>query len=83
VTAENKSKITWNIINNEVGKVKYNNVTPLMFTSGKTSFQLDSVAEVFNDYFLNVVEKLNTEKVDINSAILSLIDFFSIEIFLK
>jgi hypothetical protein len=43
-----------------------------MFTSGKTSFQLDSAAEAFNDYFLNVVEKLNIEKVDINSALLSL-----------
>jgi hypothetical protein len=40
MTAENKSKITWNILNNELGKVKNNNHTPLMFTSGKTSFQL-------------------------------------------
>jgi hypothetical protein len=77
MTAENKSKITWNIINNELVKVKNNNHTPLRFTSGKTSFQLDSAVEAFNDYFLNVVEKLNMEKVDINSALLSLNNFFS------
>jgi Notch-like protein len=47
-----------------------------MFTSGKTSFQLDSAVEAFNDYTLNVVEKLNIEKVDINSALLSLNNFF-------
>jgi hypothetical protein len=67
MTAENKSKTTWSIINNELRKVKYNH-TPLMFTSAKTSFRLDSAAEVFNDYFLNVV---NIEKVDINSSLLS------------
>jgi hypothetical protein len=43
-----------------------------MFTSDKTSFQLDSAGEAFSDYFLNVVEKLNIEKVDINSALLPL-----------
>jgi hypothetical protein len=72
MTAENKSKTTWSIKNNELGKVKNNHHTPLMFTSGKTSCQLDPAAESFNYYFLNVVEKLNIEKVGIHSALLSL-----------
>ena len=43
-----------------------------MFRSDKTFFQINSAAEAFNDYFLNVVEKLNIEDVNINSAFLSL-----------
>jgi len=38
MTAENKSKTTWSIINNESGKDKNKNHTPLMFRLGKTFF---------------------------------------------
>lgn len=51
IRAENKSKTTWSIINNESEQGKHNNDTPLMFRSGKTFFQLDSAAEAFNGYF--------------------------------
>jgi len=43
-----------------------------MFRSCKISFQLDFAAEASKDYFLKIVEKLHIEKVDINSALLSL-----------
>jgi hypothetical protein len=71
MAAENKSKITWSIINNGSGKVKNNSHTPLCSDQVK-HIQVDSATDAFNDYFLNVVEKLNIEKVDINSALLSL-----------
>ena len=41
MTAENKPKTTWSIINNESRKVKNKNHTPLIFRSGKTFFQTD------------------------------------------
>lgn len=72
MTAENKSKTCWSIVNNEPGKVKNKNHTPLIFRSDNTFFQIDSAAEAFNDYFLNIVEKIDIEEVDINSALLSL-----------
>jgi hypothetical protein len=59
MTPENKSHTTWGIINFESGKFKNKNHTPLMFRSDKTFFQINSAAEAFNYYFLNVVEKLN------------------------
>jgi len=46
-----------------------------MFRSGKTFFQIECAAETCNGYFLNVIEKLNIENVDINSALLSLNKF--------
>jgi hypothetical protein len=42
-----------------------------MFGSDKTFFQINSAAEAFIDYFLNVVEELNIEDMNINSAPLS------------
>lgn len=75
MTAENKSKTTWSIINKEPGKGKNKNCTPLMFRSGKTFFQIECAAETCNGYFLNVIEELNIENVDINSALLSLNKF--------
>jgi hypothetical protein len=71
MTAENKPKTTWRIINNASGNIKNKSYTP-MFRSGKTSFQLDFAAGASKDYFLKVVEKLHIEKVDISSALLSL-----------
>jgi hypothetical protein len=71
MTAENKSKKTWRIINNASGNIKNKSYTS-MFRSGKTFFQLDFAAEASKDYFLKVVEKLYIGKVDINSALLSL-----------
>jgi hypothetical protein len=50
MTAENISKTTWSIVNNEMGKVKNNN-TPLIFSSGNSSIQLDIAAEALNGYF--------------------------------
>lgn len=51
MTDENKPKTTLSIINNESGKVKNKNHTPLIFRSGKTFFQTDSTAEAFNYFF--------------------------------
>jgi hypothetical protein len=76
---ENESKTTWSIIN-ESGKVKYNNHTPTMFRSGKTSFELDSAADAFNDNFLNVVEKLILKKETL--PLCPVITFFLFKVFL-
>jgi hypothetical protein len=54
-----------------MGRLKNKN-TPLIFSLGNSSIQLDIAAEAFNDYFLGVVEKLSIAKVDIYSALLSL-----------
>jgi hypothetical protein len=71
MTPENKPQTAWSIINFESGKFKNKNHTPLMLRSDKTFFQINSAAEAFNDYFLNVIEKLNIEDVNNNSALLS------------
>lgn len=51
MTAENKSKTTWSIINIESGKGKNKNHTPLTFRSGKTFFQIECASVIYNDYF--------------------------------
>jgi hypothetical protein len=75
MTAENKSKTTWSFINKESGKGKNENRVHLMFRSDKTFFQIQCAVETCNDYFLNVIEKLNIENLDINSVLLSLNKF--------
>jgi hypothetical protein len=71
MTAEKKSKTTWSIVKNEIGKLKNNNNTHLVFSLGNSFIQLDLADEAFNDYILDVVEKLNIGKVDIYYALLS------------
>jgi hypothetical protein len=51
MTAENKSKTTWSIVNNEIIKVKNNNNTFSIFSTGNSSIQLNLTAEAFNDNF--------------------------------
>jgi hypothetical protein len=49
MTAENKSKTAWSIINNESEKNKNKNHTPQMCKSGKTFFLIDCTVETGND----------------------------------
>ena len=72
MTPENKSQTTLEHYKFWVRKIKkYKSYTPNV-QFHKTFFQINFATEAFNDYFLNVVEKLNIEDVNINSTLLSL-----------
>ena len=56
--AKNKSKAAWQVINKEVGKSSINNNNiELRWGKNKISNRLDN-AELFNSYFVEIVEKL-------------------------
>jgi Notch-like protein len=78
-SAENKTKVTWNIINNETGKVQNINPIPSVFKLNQSNIQIDYAAEAFNDYFLNLVASLKLGMVSIDLAVSLLQRRFPIE----
>jgi hypothetical protein len=62
LSSENKTEVTWNIINNESGKVQNMNHTPSVFKLNNTNIHLDQAAEASNKYFLNLVDSLKMNK---------------------
>ena len=64
----NKSKTSWNIINNEIGTVSSKKFTQNEFKLGNKIKGTNQSAKIFNNYFINSVDKLitgqpNTESV--------------------
>jgi hypothetical protein len=83
VSSNNKSKTSWNIIMSETGKATSKVHTPSGFKLGKKkNIHINQAAEAFNNFFLNVVEELNTEQANIESAIFLLNKCF-LMVFLK
>jgi vacuolar-type H+-ATPase subunit D/Vma8 len=69
LSLENKTEVTWNIINIESGKVQNMNHTPSLFKLNNTNIHTDQAAEAFNRYFVNLVDCLKVNNVNIDTAI--------------
>jgi len=54
---ENKSKSFWNIIKEESGKNKNAAQMPLILNSNNTITHLHQAADVFNKYFLTLIDR--------------------------
>jgi hypothetical protein len=78
-SAENKTKVTWNIKNNETGKEQNINHMPSVFKLNQCNIQIDYPAKAFNDYFLNLVDGLKLGMVSIDLAVSLLKRRFPIE----
>lgn len=66
---ENKTEVTWNIINNESGKVQNMNHTPPLFKLNNTNVHINQATEAFNKYLLNLVDSLKVNNVNIYRAV--------------
>jgi hypothetical protein len=68
-SAENETKVTWNIINNETGNAQNINHTPSVLKLNQSNIQIDYAVKAFNDYFLNLVDSLKLGMVSIDLAV--------------
>jgi hypothetical protein len=68
MSSENKSKTAWNVIKIESGKANTVMHLPSFFKLDDSIIHSDYVAEVFNDYFCNLVDKLNVTSPSMDSA---------------
>jgi hypothetical protein len=75
-SSTNKSKMSWKIINNEIGHVSNKKFTQTEFRNGNETINNKKAAKSFNTYFINSVDKLITQYPKNESAILSLREAF-------
>jgi Notch-like protein len=68
MSSENKSKTAWNIIKIESGKSNTTMHLPSFFKFDDSIIHSDYVDEVFNDYFCNLINKLNVNSPSMVSA---------------
>jgi hypothetical protein len=68
MSSENKSKTAWNIIKIESGKSNSMMHLPSFFKLDDCTVHSYYVAEVFNDYFCNLADKLNVNSPSMDSA---------------
>jgi hypothetical protein len=69
-TSKNKTKMTWNIINNVIRTAQTPYPTNPFFKAGHDEIPCNDVVEVLNDYFLNVTETIKTKTHTRNSTTL-------------
>ena len=67
--SENKIKSTWKIINEENGKYKGRQHPQFLKGNNKIIFNQEDMANIFNNYFLSVVDLLNKENKDYKNNI--------------
>jgi hypothetical protein len=72
-TSENKIKIMWNIINSESGKGTPTERKLLMFKYENNNIHPNQASEVFNKYYIILIDRLNINSMDTCSAMSSLV----------
>jgi len=75
----NKSKISWNIINNEIGTASSKKFTQTEFKLGNKIIGTNQSVKIFNNYFINSVDELITQQPNAESAMFSLRESFPYE----
>jgi hypothetical protein len=68
----NKSKTSWNILNNKIGLTSNNKFTQTEFKIGSKTINMNQAAKIFNNYFINSVHELITQQPNSELAIFSL-----------
>jgi hypothetical protein len=75
-SSTNKSTMTWNIINKEMGLTPNKKLTQTEFKLGNKTINMNQAAKTFNNYFINSVDELITQQPKTESAIFSLKESF-------
>ena len=75
----NKYKMSWNIINNEIGTASGKKFTQTEFKLGNKIIGTIQSAKIFNNYFINSVDELITQQPNTASAMFSLRESFPYE----
>ena len=75
----NKSKTSWNIINNEIGTASSKKFTQTEIKLGNKNIRTNQSAKIFNNYFINSVDELITQQPNTESAMFSLSESFPYE----
>jgi hypothetical protein len=65
----NKSKTSWNIINNETGTASSKKLTQTAFKLGNKIIGTIQSTKIFNNYFINSVDELITQQLNTESAV--------------
>jgi len=78
-SSTNKSKTSWNIINNEIGTASGKIFTETEFKLGSKIIGTNQSAKIFNNYFINSVDELITQQPNTASAMFSLTESFPYE----
>lgn len=68
-TSKNRIKTSWNIIRNVFHKHTRSNYMPSSFKMDNKDIQFKDAADVFNDYFLNIADNLQTHIDNMNSPL--------------
>jgi hypothetical protein len=61
VNSSNKTKTTWNIINENINKRPQKNYISLLNINGTITHNSQVIANTFNTYFLTVAQHIHTE----------------------
>ena len=75
-SSTNKSKMSWNIINNEIGTASNKKFTQTKFKLGTKNIDMKQSAKIFNNYFINSVDELIALQPKTESAIFSFTESF-------
>jgi len=78
-SSTNKSKTSWNIINNETGTASGKKFTQTEFKLGNKIIGTNQSGKIFNNYFINSVGELITQQPNTESAMFSLRESFPYE----
>jgi len=78
-SSTNKSKNSWNIINNEISTVSSKTFTQTEFKLCNRIIGTNQSAKIFNNYFINSVDELITQQPNTESALFSLRESFPYE----
>jgi hypothetical protein len=67
----NDTLTSWSIIKGEIGKANSKHHTLAEFKLGNKIIHINHISEAINNYFFNLVDELNIQQANTESAILS------------
>ena len=78
-SSTNKSKMSWNIINNEIGTASNKTFTQTELKLCNKNISTKQSVKIFNNFFINSVDELITQQPKIDLALFSLRESFPYE----
>jgi hypothetical protein len=73
----NKTKVSWKIINNEIGRVPNKKFTHSELRDGNVKIDINKAARSFNSYFISSVDKFISQHFNNENCLLPLREGFS------
>jgi hypothetical protein len=73
----NKTKVSWKIINNEIGRVPNKKFTHSELRDGNVKIDINKATTSFNSYFISSVDKLISRHFNNENCLLPLREGFS------